>query len=193
MAPWHDGHIVPSGQSMSSYLGSTMRTYHSRVGVTSRLRMRDHDYASPASYLITICTEQRLPLLGSILDGELALSPAGIVIDSWWHFLPARILSVELDAAVVMPNHFHAIVHLGTDPDREAAPLLGQIVRWFKRRTTYDYTIGVKTEGWSRFPGRLWQEQYYDRIIRDERGLELAREYVIGNPGKWLEDDYFQP
>jgi REP element-mobilizing transposase RayT len=170
-----------------------MPEYHSRVGVTSRLRMRGHDYAATASYLITICTERRLCLFGNVVDGELIPSPAGVVIDSWWHFLPARYASVELDAAIVMPNHFHAVVHVGTDPDVEAIPPLGGIVRWFKKHTMYDYTVGVRTEGWPRFPGRLWQEQYYDRIIRDERGLERAREYVIGNPGKWVDDDYYQP
>jgi REP element-mobilizing transposase RayT len=170
-----------------------MPTYHSRVGVTSRLRRRGHDAAAPASYLRTICTERRLSLVGTISEGVLTPSPAGVVIDSWWHSLPARLPSVELDAAVVMPNHFHAIVHLGTDPDRAAAPALGDGVRWFERRTTYDYTVGVRAEGWPRFPGRLWQQQYYDRLSRDERGQERARAYGTGNPGGWADDDDHQP
>jgi REP element-mobilizing transposase RayT len=170
-----------------------MPDYHSRVGVTSRLRMRGHDHAAPASYLITICTEQRLCLFGTVVDGDLLLSPAGHVIDSWWHYPPARLASVELDAAIVMPIHVHAVVPLGTDPDPELVPSLGKVVRWFKRRTTYDSTVGVRTERWPRFLGRLWQQGYYDRVIRDERGLERAREYVIGNPGKWADDDYYQP
>jgi putative transposase len=170
-----------------------MSTHHSRVGVTSRLRMRGHDYAAPASYLITICTERRLSLFGIVSNGEVIPSPAGVVIDSWWHDMPARLTSVELDAAIVMPNHFHAVVHPGTDPDREAGTSPGDVVRWFKRRTTYDDTIGVRTQGWPRFPGRLWQQSYYDRIIRDDRALERAREYVVGNPGKWTDDEYYQP
>jgi REP element-mobilizing transposase RayT len=125
-----------------------------------------------------------------VTDGVLIPSPAGVIIDSWWHYLPARLASVELDTAVVMPNHFHAVVHLGADSEREAGPSLVDVVGWFKKRTTYDYGIGVRTEGWPRFPGRLWQQQFHDRIIRDERGLERAREYVLGNPGKWADDEY---
>lgn len=169
-----------------------MPAWHSRDGVTSRLRMRDHDYASAASYFITLCTERRACLFGTVEDGVLVLSPAGVIVDSWWHYLPARFASVELDASVVMPNHFHAIIHLGTDPDENTTPKLGDIVRWFKIRTTYDYTIGVKTENWPRFPGRLWQQKFHDHIIRDERGLERARAYIEGNPGKWADDEYHQ-
>ncbi len=167
-----------------------MPKYHSRVGVTSRLRKRGHDYASPSSYFITLCTERRVCLFGDVRDGLVDLSPAGVVVDSWWHYLPARFVSVELDAVVVMPNHFHAVIHLGADPDIDAIPNLSDIVGWFKKRTTYDYTLGVKTDGWPRFPGRLWQEEFYDHIIRDERGLERIRAYIEGNPGMWAEDDY---
>jgi hypothetical protein len=117
--------------------------------------MRGHDYASAASYFVTLCAERRACLFGTVIDGVLVPSPAGVVVDSWWHYLPARFASVELDASVVMPNHFHAIIHLGTDPNREAAPNLGNIARWFKIRTTYDSTIGVKTEGWPPVPGTV--------------------------------------
>lgn len=184
--------MVPNRPLLLTRLGLAMTMYHSRVGVTSRLRMRGHDYATPASYLITLCTERRLSLFGAVVDGEMVLSPAGVVVDSWWHYQPARFPSMELDASIVMPNHFHAVVHLGTEPDMEVGPTLGDVVRWFKRRTTYDYTVGVKTERWPRFPGRLWQQRFHERIIRDERGLERAREYVIGNPGKWAGNEYYQ-
>ena len=167
-----------------------MTTYHSRDGVTSRLRMRGHDYASAASYFLTICTEHRVPLFGEVRDGVLHLSPAGVVIDSWWHSIPARWDSVFLDAAVVMPNHLHAVLHLGTDPATVNAPSVSDVIRWFKIRSTYDYTIGVKTEGWTRFPGRLWQQGYYDRIIRDDATLQRAREYIEANPRKWADDEY---
>jgi hypothetical protein len=94
-------------------------------------------------------------LFGTVIDGDLVPSPAGVIIDSWWHYPPARIAPVELDATIVMPNHVHAVVHLGTDPDLEFVPSLGKVVRWFKRRTTCDYTVGVRTEGWPRFPRQV--------------------------------------
>ncbi|MCH7677032.1 hypothetical protein IH879_19085 [candidate division KSB1 bacterium] len=47
---------------------------------------------------------------------------------------------------------------------------------------------GVKQHSWPDFPGKLWQRNYYDRIIRDEDELNRIREYIIHNPEKWDED-----
>jgi len=30
-----------------------------------------------------------------------------------------------------------------------------------------------------------WQPRFYDRIIRDERGIYAVRQYIRNNPGKW--------
>jgi putative transposase len=120
----------------------------------------------------------------------LVLSHAGVVIDSWWHTIPNRFPSVMLDAVVVMPNHVHAAIHLGTDPGSSERPRLGDVMHWFKTRTTYDYILGVKSEGWPRFPGRLWQKKYYDHIISSDRELDRVRAYIEGTPDKWTDDEY---
>ncbi|MCP4679173.1 MAG: hypothetical protein GY854_27505 [Deltaproteobacteria bacterium] len=67
---------------------------------------------------------------------------------------------------------------------------LGRFVSWFKRMATNEYIRGVKQHGWARFPGRLWQRNYYDRIIRNENELNRIREYIIHNPAGWDNDDY---
>ncbi len=42
------------------------------------------------------------------------------------------------------------------------------------------------------YMGKLWQRNYYERILRDERELNKIREYIINNPIKW-ELDYENP
>jgi len=38
-------------------------------------------------------------------------------------------------------------------------------------------------------PGvKIWQDNYYDRIIRDENELNRIRQYIIDNPYKWVLD-----
>jgi REP element-mobilizing transposase RayT len=37
-----------------------------------------------------------------------------------------------------------------------------------------------------------WQARFYDHIIRNEKSLENIRTYIVGNPAKWAEDEYFQ-
>jgi putative transposase len=36
-----------------------------------------------------------------------------------------------------------------------------------------------------------WQKSYYERIVRDEKELDLTRNYVVNNVLKWVEDKYY--
>jgi hypothetical protein len=66
------------------------------------------------------------------------------------------------------------------------APLaLGDVVQRFKSLTTARYRHGVLHHGWAPFRGRLWQRNYYERIIRDRLALRLIRAYIQANPAKW--------
>lgn len=98
-----------------------------------------------------------------------------------------------LDAMVVMPNHRHAVIHLGTDPVVARTPDLSDVMRWFMIRTTHDYTLGVRAEGWPTFPGKLWQGGVYDHIFRSGSELDKVRAYIDSNSGEWSDDEYNQP
>ena len=74
----------------------------------------------------------------------------------------------------------HAGAHTG-------APL-PRIVQWFKTMTTNEYIRGVKTLGWQPFPGRLWQRNYYEHIIRNNTSLNGIRQYIASNPAQWADD-----
>ena len=39
------------------------------------------------------------------------------------------------------------------------------------------------------FPDFGWQSGYYDHIIRDKDDLKRVREYIVGNPYRWEEDE----
>jgi REP element-mobilizing transposase RayT len=65
---------------------------------------------------------------------------------------------------------------------------LGSIVQAFKSITTHDYIQGVKQLGWPPFPGKLWQRNYYEHIIRDEKGYTKISDYIVTNPERWEHD-----
>ena len=65
---------------------------------------------------------------------------------------------------------------------------LPAIVQWLKTMTTNEYLRGVKTSGWARFQGQLWQRNYYEHIIRDEESLNRIRKYILNNPAQWAFD-----
>lgn len=176
------------------------------------IRLPRFDYSSPGAYFVTICAQERRCFFGEIVDGHSHLNDAGTTISGWWSRIGAK-FGVQPDLFVVMPNHFHGIVliptnDVGADPrvrptaagplpttgrppatpastqGAQAAPL-PQIMQWFKTMTTNEYIRGVRQRGWPPFPGRLWQRNYYERVIRDDAELNRARQYIIDNPLKW--------
>jgi REP element-mobilizing transposase RayT len=54
--------------------------------------------------------------------------------------------------------------------------------------TTRRYAHGVNQLGWPAFRGRLWQRNYYERIIRDDEALHRIRKYILNNPARWALD-----
>ena len=60
---------------------------------------------------------------------------------------------------------------------------LGAIMQNFKSTSTRQVNTVRHTSG---LP--LWQRNYFERIIHDERELNRIREYVVNNPLKWALD-----
>ncbi|GIV34358.1 MAG: hypothetical protein KatS3mg031_1893 [Chitinophagales bacterium] len=41
------------------------------------------------------------------------------------------------------------------------------------------------------FDGKLWQRNYYERIIRNGDAWHAIRQYIINNPLKWHTDENY--
>ena len=65
---------------------------------------------------------------------------------------------------------------------------LPQIMQWWKTMTTNAYIRGVRGQGWPPFDRRLWQRNYYERIVRTPRELDLTHRYIRDNPLRWSLD-----
>jgi len=63
------------------------------------------------------------------------------------------------------------------------------VIQAFKSLTTHHYAAGVASDGWRPFPGRLWQRNYYEHIIRNAHDLLTIRRYIAENPLKWEQDE----
>jgi len=62
---------------------------------------------------------------------------------------------------------------------------LGTVIQWLKTMTTNEYIKNVKTRGWMPFEKRLWQRNYYERIIHDDIGYAKIERYIRKNPVSW--------
>lgn len=158
-----------------------------RYGSRKPTRAPGFDYRMPGPYFVTVCTQDRRLLFGSALDEGVQRSAAGDMVAEVWCTAAGVFSGVVLDAYVIMPNHVHAIVTLGTDAV-EHNPTLGDVMKWFKTLTTVRYAKGVANRDWPRFNDRLWQRGSYDHILRNEADLDRVRAYIEANPWTWGRD-----
>ena len=158
------------------------------------IRLSGYDYSSAGAYFITVVVQSGLCVFGEVVDGEMRLSGAGEMVRRVWEGMPERFAYVVVDAYVVMPNHVHGVAFLGqtaattdasTGETARDVPTLGDVVRVFKSVTTVEYGKGVRGLGWERFEKRLWQRNYYERVIRNGSELRAVREYIVNNPRNW--------
>jgi putative transposase len=159
--------------------------YDPRVHHRRSIRLSAFDYRCAGAYFVTICTYGRECILGDIRDGVCSLTDTGQMVLDVWLGIPQYHQGVAIDASVVMPNHIHGIVWLSA-PEGDGAhtglPLsLPEVVQRFKSLTTARYRAATGM-------ARLWQRNYYERVIRNERELDGIRQYIIMNPDRWAED-----
>jgi hypothetical protein len=94
---------------------------------------------------------------------------------------------------LIIESVFPVGADLGVCPDKKRGARTGaplpKIVQWFKTMTTNEYIRMVKGEGYRPITQKLWQRNYYERVIRNDTELSRIREYILGNPMKWIEDE----
>ncbi len=169
-------------------------------------RMPDFDYTAAAAYFISLCTEERIPLFGRVVDAQVQSSEFGIIVRDEWLRTPFIRPTVHLDEWIVMPDHFHAIVGIGMKPEtigkigkeivdrnvgaHSCAPCHEGTVQWHRPSRSlatlvaqFKATTTRRINELRRAPDqRVWQRNYNDRIIRNEVELDKVRDYIRKNP-----------
>ena len=160
---------------------------------------------------MTIVTHERRQLFGQIVDGEMVLNEIGKMVKEIVEEVPRHYQNINVEVFVIMPNHVHILFLItdvvagpracqsdqsnngqpqGVAPTKEQLSL-PEIVHRIKSLTTHRYMLGVRDKGWPRFDKRLWQRNYYEHIIRNERDYQAIYEYIFANPFNWEKDEEF--
>ena len=164
------------------------------------LRIKGFDYRDHFAYFVTLCTANRQHAFGEILDGIWQPTRRGLIASDCWQDIPNHHSFVELDKFVIMPNHMHGVLCFVGDTDVAAAvaatpaspirahgPLsksLGSVIGSYK--SAVSRTINKLRPGAA---SNLWQTNYYEHIVRNDRSLDLIREYIESNPERWPFDE----
>jgi putative transposase len=171
------------------------------------IRLEGYDHAQPGAYFVTIVTHRRECLFGDVAEGKIHLNALGQIVQAEWLRTADVRPNVELDAFVIMPNHVHGILIIHDQPpsvvgaSRRRAPTdmphteprrglvgppsgsFGAIMAQFKSICTARINTARGTPG-----AGVWHRNYYERIIRTQRELQVVRRYFLGNPARWLTD-----
>lgn len=127
----------------------------------------------------------------------IRLTPVGAVVQELIEKIPAVYRDVHIDCYVIMPDHVHLLLWLG-EPLADGIDIPGND----GRRSFLEGGDGpargpgptalpkiinaVKSLTTRRLGEPIWQDHYYDHIIRNQRELENTRQYIRDNPMKWF-------
>ena len=160
-----------------------MMTVRRQIHARRSPRLRGFAYDSPGAYFVTACISRRRPILAAVSSsGTVRLTEAGHIVNATWESLSARFPGVTTDVFIVMPDHVHGIVWIEGDDDvkRESGrsrPGLTDVMSAFKSISARRANAALGSAG-----RQVWQRSFYDRVIRTERELLVAREYIVDNP-----------
>ncbi len=160
------------------------------------LRAKWHDYCAPTIYMLTLVTQDRLPLLGKLegkgTEAHIDLTPLGKAVAEEVMQMPTYkgFESAEIYTYVVMPDHIHVLLRVR---ERIALPL-GYYVGYFKRQCSKkaagmnppSRTEAMVGEGSALavHPAStmLFAPEYHDRILTHKGQLEQLKRYIADNP-----------
>ena len=160
-------------------------------------------------YFITICTADRECYFGQIADGKMHPSELGKIAETeWFKTIELRPdMNLELGEFVVMPNHIHGIIIIGSNQynnddtmngGRDAmhgvstkiqnkfgpqSKNLASIIRGYKSAiTTYARKNKILFQ---------WQSRFHDHVIRSMDDYYRISNYIINNPAQWQKDNFY--
>ena len=144
--------------------------------VRKMIRLSDFSYTKKGMYFITICTKNRIEILGKIRHNNIKLTKEGEITKEFIQELEKTFDNISINEYIIMPNHVHMLIEINKEKENIS------IIKIIKK---YKSSISQRL-GYS-----IWQKSYYDHIIRDEKEYYIIKKYIQDNIINWNKDKYF--
>lgn len=200
-AEWVGAHAPPIGRT-----GRHSKRYKEMPNYLQR--KTGHDYTAPSAYLITVVTEGRSPLLGSLV-GDTASEAAveatilGRQVIAAFYDIEKKVkektgCAVQVVQYQLMPDHFHGILYVKDKLPKDWH--LGRIISGWKGACSRAYTRDVDGSELTLLQGdvlraevakgnvlTLFEKGYNDRPLVSKGQLQGWIQYLRDNPRRlWL-------
>lgn len=170
------------------------------------IKLKDYDYSQEGGYFITICTENRKMLFGDVIEDKMILNNLGQVVKQTIEETSKIRPNIQIDIYQIMPNHVHMIIVIlnrrgvlhtpalreleglyqkgeFNSPLQSPSQTIGSIIRGIKSMATGQIRILMNNP---QLP--IWQRNYFEHVIRDEKDFNMISEYIMNNPLLWDRD-----
>ncbi len=167
------------------------------------IRLKNYDYSKEGYYYITICIKDRKEILSkigsynakSMSDNvgvgvpddpkkiHIKLTTYGEIIEKQIKEINNIYKDIKIENYIIMPNHVHMIIELARQENgssRTPTPTNAKIpiiVSTLKRLTNKE------------IENKIWQRNYYEHIIRNEKEYYEIIKYMKNNPIRWIEKE----
>jgi len=177
-----------------------MSLYQDKYRIESS-RLKNWDYASNGYYFITICTKNKECLFGKITNGKMELSDVGEIVLREWHISFNIRKELSCDCFVIMPNHIHGIIIINNNSveTHGRASLRDHGIAFREPKSISSFVAGLKSSitkhinEYRILPGiPVWQQRFYDHVIRNNQDLRRIRKYIQNNPRNWKDNGFYR-
>ncbi len=175
-----------------------------------------HDY-NCGMYFVTICTAEHKHHFGKIIlendEPKMLLSEIGMVTDECIKKMETLHNDIVVPLYQIMPNHIHLIIVVEASPtcNKETpSPCRDDVPH--RLNNQLHHTVNKNKQHISHSRGRLsnvigglkravtkyanennipfvWQQRFYDRIMRGQDETNRIAEYIESNLGNWQQDE----
>ena len=131
-------------------------------------------YDSRCNYMITLVTEPRASIFGTLREWGVERSEEGRAVYEAWQAVEAKFPGVRATYNAIMPDHFHGIVYIMA----EGVVNLEAVVEFF--------TAEVER----RIGRRVWCPLWRDSVCLAKGQLHRQIEYVLSNAKRrWIKEN----
>lgn len=151
-------------------------------------RLKDYDYSQDGTYFITFCIKDRKNIFGRINkeqdleNAETSLNLFGNIAKKHIEEIQKRFDSINVDTYVIMPNHIHLLISV-INKNENTKQHLSETIGALKSLIT----IECRKNG----SNMSFQSSYFEHIIRNQKDYDKHFDYIIHNPGTWINDKLY--
>ena len=171
------------------------------------IRLKGHDYAGGGVYFVTICAHRELL---AAQGRNVFTGPFRTLIEERLRITEEKCSQMSWGEWVIMPDHFHALIHMQKGPLR-----LGDVIGGFKAAVSREWNRardGARERATQASPvrrgeaclaassaaahaahaapaaPRIWHRNYYEMIVRTTEAEKRIAEYIRMNPWKCVQE-----